>query len=920
MPIRLHFLDWSAPALPAVVDYLVQEYSVLGHCDLSNVIAVFPGSRAGRRFLELLAEKTEGRNQPPDVVTVGGLPERLYEPKRPFANPLTETLAWVEALRGIPRERLGALLSQPPDDADIETWMSLGEMLSRQHVELTADRLDFGLVTQRGSELPTFNEAERWGVLHEVQKAYLQTLDSLELWDRETARLVAIDHKECRTDRQIILVGAVDLNQTLRAMLDQVADKVTALVHAPPSLRPLFDGHGCLIPDLWEQRPIDLMNSQIQVVDRPSDQADAMLKELTRVSGERRVDEITVGMGDERIVQQIQRRLDEERLKSAWVSAKVMSETGPYRLLSAIADYLESGHRTDAFSALIRHPDMTSWLDQQGLSPGWLSSVDHYLSSHFQRRLGAWLGKKEESQTTREVFDRLQGLLGNLASGAQPLPDWTDPIVTLLTDVYQHRELSRDRDEDRFLLESATAIQQTLVAHTDVPDRLVLSVTCSQAIRLTLDELAMSVFPQHGDEDSLTLLGWLELALDDAPVLILTGCNEGHIPSSLNSDLFLPNTLRKHLGVTDNARRYARDAYALSVLVHSREQLTVIAGRRDPNDEPLAPSRLLFACPPDEIARRVERFYGEPAPPAPPRGPFRETREKSAFPIPRPVRQPRSLDKLSVTAFRDYIHSPYRFYLRHVLRLKEVQQEASELDAPAFGNLIHDVLGAFGRSDVRIATDDRDIRQYLQDELDRVVLQLFGDDVLVPIRVQIEQARARLHAFATWQAEWTRLGWDIKFAEEPANAPPAPFDLGDGRFLGLTGRIDRIDQNRRTGDWMIFDYKTGDSAKTPDKAHHDGENWKDLQLPLYRHLAKPLGVEGTVGLGYITLSRDAADIREQIADWSEEFLETADAEAQRIGREILNQEFWVPLSADPDWLPEFAPICQDGVFDREAIV
>ena len=68
--------------------------------------------------------------------------------------------------------------------------------------------------------------------------------------------------------------------------------------------------------------------------------------------------------------------------------------------------------------------------------------------------------------------------------------------------------------------------------------------------------------------------------MDDAPALVVTGMNEGIVPSSRNSDPFLPNRLRRLLGIEDNDRRYARDAYALGVLRYSKEDLRIIAGRR----------------------------------------------------------------------------------------------------------------------------------------------------------------------------------------------------------------------------------------------------------------------------------------------------------------------------------------------------
>lgn len=920
MPIRREFVDWAKPALPAVIDRLKADYSIAGFCDLSKVIAVFPGSRAGRRFLELLAEKTGGRNIPPEVVTVGALPERLYQPKRPFANTLTQEFAWVEALQQIPRDRLSLVLSQIPPDEDVDAWIALGRMISAQHTELTADRIDFSDVAKRGAELPEFDESARWEALHDVQKAYLALLDSLDLWDIHTARLVAIDQQECRTDRDIVIVGAADLNQTLRAMLDQVADRVTAYVHAPLALADLFDSHGCLVPDAWEDRDVEIAAGQILVVDRPVDQADAVVRTLGALGGQRRVEDITVGLGDERLALPIQRRLEENEIPSAWVVARTLPETGPYRLLAAIADNLESGNLATTFAALIRHPDMTNWLRQQELEPGWLTAVDGYFASHFQRRLGEWLGNSAETETAQQVTEQVDSLLGPLSSGMRPLADWTRPLIQLLLTIYGHRKFDRNLDADRILIEAVQTIQEALEEHAELPTQLVPSVSAAQAIRLTLEEVLQKTLPQTPADDALSLLGWLELPLDDAPVLILTGCNEGMIPSSINSHLFLPNALRRHLGVTDNARRYARDAYALSALLHSREEITVIAGRRDMENEPLTPSRLLFAAAPEEIARRVEQFYGQPAPSRPTRSPFRATQPQSGFTIPRPVPLETPVVEIRVTAFRDYLRSPYRFYLRHVLGLSDSQQAAGELDAPAFGNLIHDVLSEFGQGPLRESVDDREIRAFLQEQLDKLVLETFGREIAVPIRVQIEQARARLHVFAGWQAEWARQGWRIVFAEVPQKSTPVPFEVDPGRSIQLKGRIDRIDRNIRDGRWMIFDYKTGDAAKSPEKVHLEKKEWVDLQLPLYRHLARPLGVEGDIGLGYITLPRDMSAIKEQIAGWSDEDLDAADEVARRVVRAVWAEEFWKELPAEPGWLTEFGPICQDGVFDREAIV
>ena len=105
MPIRREFSDWSQPALPAAADWLLRRYSVERRCDLREVIVAMPGGRAGRRLLEALADRAERSDReliPPRVLTLGELPELLYDAKKPFANDLTQHLAWIAALQGIP--------------------------------------------------------------------------------------------------------------------------------------------------------------------------------------------------------------------------------------------------------------------------------------------------------------------------------------------------------------------------------------------------------------------------------------------------------------------------------------------------------------------------------------------------------------------------------------------------------------------------------------------------------------------------------------------------------------------------------------------------------------------------------------------------------------------------------------------------
>lgn len=94
-------------------------------------------------------------------------------------------------------------------------------------------------------------------------------------------------------------------------------------------------------------------------------------------------------------------------------------------------------------------------------------------------------------------------------------------------------------------------------------------------------------------------------------MLAVVDFNDGQVPTASTSDLFLPDRLRTELGLDDDAHRYARDAYALSVLTRTRQQLRLVFFRSDSEGNLRLPSRLLFAAQDEVRVNRCLRFFGE---------------------------------------------------------------------------------------------------------------------------------------------------------------------------------------------------------------------------------------------------------------------------------------------------------------------
>jgi RecB family exonuclease len=468
-------------------------------------------------------------------------------------------------------------------------------------------------------------------------------------------------------------------------------------------------------------------------------------------------------------------------------------------------------------------------------------------------------------------------------------------------------------------------------------------VDAPTAIEMLLDTLEGCGAPEEGDEHALEAVGWLVVATDPAPVAIVTGMNEGVVPATHGSDPLLPDALRSALGLPDGASVAARDAYLLRATVAPRARAVLIAGRASADGDPLHPSRLLLAGDDALLARTVLRFAKPESTPesepeaksdghpggATARG---ETDDGSASgrggPVARPRRSRivvaraiacgredlfarcppctgREVRSMSVSAFRAYLRSPYAYYLRTVLGLEEHAPPGREADVNTVGSLLHGALEMLAENDLRDCTDATRLRDALLDALGALWAAEFGPACAPVLRLQRRAGEARLRQFALDQAARRAEGWRLLHAEWPRRLPEGqsqPFalgalPLGDEGGMPLRGRIDRIDVHERDGRVAILDYKTGDSAHTPAKLHGRPGKWKDLQLPLYRHLAgtvpevRAAADDGRLALGYFALPREAEKAGVHEAPWDAEALRDADACAADVARAVRRGEF-----------------------------
>ena len=110
------------------------------------------------------------------------------------------------------------------------------------------------------------------------------------------------------------------------------------------------------------------------------------------------------------------------------------------------------------------------------------------------------------------------------------------------------------------------------------------------------------------------------------------------------------------------------------------------------------------------------------------------------------------------------------------------------------------------------------------------------------------------------------------------------------------------------------------------QTHRKGNQWIDLQLPLYRHLwcqAVPKFDQqkiAKVELAYLNLPRDDADPNTGLvrSPWQDEELTEADQVACEVILGIIAKRFTPITRPAPDYSEDLAAICLDNRYDHAA--
>lgn len=895
-----HFLGWGQPLVRSVAEHLAQGWSRSGALDLSDVLVIVPTRNVSRRLREalaIMAAEHDAAVLPPMTVT----PDFLTAPARiadvNAAGPVDTLLIWAAELLRIDFEDYRALFPVDPVERHFSWALKMAGDLLQVRETLNEAGLSAADVARMFES--TEMEPERWRDLEKLERTCVKATDAQGFIDWQVLRRrAAVQGLPPDNARRVVMAGVLDPSALAVQALERWSQRVPVevLVFAPEAThRAHFDLWGRPIAEVWLTEAIRIPEpaQMIHPCPAPSDQAATAVRLLSDYDDPGAV--AAIGVGDPEVTAPLEKALQDRGIGAYDPAGRPMSTHGVVHLLR-IVSRLMSSESFGAATELMRCTDVIEAVrskveKQTGERPGFqrlLDDLDALAVSALPDTLDDAI---ELAARDNKLSPALGDALHWIKSWIDRLNsrEFANALTEFLGEVFDDRKFRSDNPQDAVFASIASQMIEVLDALEGPASEAFPSGELSPAskLELLLQVLEAEVFYPERKSRDIDLQGWLELLWEDAPHLIVTGMNDGKVPEAIMAHQFLPDSARRLLGLRNNDTRFARDACLMTCIIEMRERtggrVDFIFGRVGAGDDPLRPSRLLFQCTDEELPARTLQLFKTPKHHVEPM-PWTLAWQLKPQPLPP---EASIFSKLSVTQFRDYLLCPFRFYLKHGLKMNAVDASVTEMDARHFGSLLHGVLESFAKEgETRTSTSAEEIRAEFHALLDRHLHGRYGARLTVPVMIQREAMRQRLSWWAEFEANERQGGWRIEAAETRISPEGDPWLL-DG--MTISGVVDRVEVHEQLGVRLI-DFKTYSpfnsvkrERRTVEEYHltplkrtesdedfpawaltHNSEGkvvrWTDLQLPLYRLAMERRYPGAEIQTAYATLGKTKVDV------------------------------------------------------------
>lgn len=923
MNITRRYLGWCPVDGPsaAAAQTLLHDAPLAadGAADLATTLIVVSSGRVMRSLRYELLKQARAKNiplLPPQMCTVESLASRALGGS--VDQELVRSVDWLIALD----QAFGDL---PPDAAKLLASRGLPSnprsrfAAVRQLQSIIEHSVRANRAPREIAEIPLVIDSpsaqRRWESLQALVDSAERALNSAGArkplsalaWNRKM-----IAEAQASVSR-VILVGLVEATPLTRAVinrLEMLGVSIDSWIIAPQDHAEggecWFDELGCVRGDVLRSGP-PLRDDQLEPADGPDDHCQAAIARYAAIAhhiapGGADPGSIVIVNGDPELRSTLGRAIESTGRSAHFGAGRNFQQTLAGKLLRSLAQINASPH-PDSLTALVAHPCVSVAAARAGAQFDLVVELDVAREESLVNDLEHLesLGAKGRDAKGGAMMSQLRTIFGGFMPQNMRAParqSWSE----------LSNELARTI---RHLLQGSIGDPTQEAACAEI-DRVAVEImsgvwsdaqtTADCVVALfdgVLGELDIPIAP---DGFEVEVINWLDSLFDQSSSMVLMGIREGTIPSTPLPDGWLNEALRSELKLSDRSHRLARDAYVLRAIAARTDHLAIICGQTNAQGDPAIPSRLLFPSKGAEQARRVRRLLDmsteirlRPTAPC-------NARLSDFLGVPDPAHYAHLPlpEKLSVTDFKQYIQSPYEFWLEKVLHLQEVDPAELSLDPLQFGSIVHEAIARLADPQIKDSTDIVEITQYLESWLRAALTTRYGKHPKAGVILQTEIAVERLRPLVEWHVADRATGW-VLHATEWSFPTDTQIDV-DAVSQEIRGRVDRIDFNATTGEWRIIDFKTGDKDVDPGKATlNPSGQFIDLQLPLYRALAPEHfpGMRGaTPKVGYVSISAKEKKYAFVELHLSSDQQTRAIESAHDVIRGIRSRSFSTPESVD----------------------
>ena len=492
--------------------------------------------------------------------------------------------------------------------------------------------------------------------------------------------------------------------------------------------------------------------------------------------------------------------------------------------------------KTETFKSSFYYEDVIGFFRQSyilKLSNKDLSIIDIYFQNNIIHQNKLFLSHEDVLQLINSLFEEYVGVLAPFFTESNNDVSSIISGILHLIQVLLKTHLGLERE---YLLRFNTVFLELELLTKTYPGIISLKILPQLYSQLiTTEQLSFQGEPLNG----LQIMGVLESRVLDFKTVIITGVNEGILPSGNKDHSFIPFDVKKYFNLPTFIERDLIFSYHFFRLIQRAENTYLIYNSETDSLGASEKSRFLTQL--EMMCPQLEQFIISPVVTNQPRK------------LIEVVKTPEMLEKIkekfqrgiSPSALAAYVRNPIDFYQRYVLNIYELVALEETMEASTFGTIIHETLKVLYEPFInQVLTVDaiNSMKRRYSVELEKQLVNYFKKGELQTGRNRLMTEVAKKYVQLMLELDLSALESDkgiIVLALEKTMQTELNFDEFDFPII-LKGNIDRIDTLHNQH--RIIDYKTGKVTGADlklnqfNKIKEDEKKSKAMQLLLYAYM------------------------------------------------------------------------------------